>query len=217
MKNEIRKIVQNLTKGCECYSGADQATNRIMVLIDKEIEEEIKVACAHQEMEDFTMFRKHMPNEKGEQYAATKNETRKHILQVGKFLSKIVACLIDRGIFHDKSKLEAPEDEIFDKYTPQLAQSTYGSKEYKQFLKEMKPALKHHYKVNRHHPEHFHNAGIFGMSLIDVMEMLCDWKAATMRHNDGDIRKSIETNQKRFKYSDELKHIFHNTVDDLKW
>lgn len=54
--------------------------------------------------------------------------------------------------------------------------------------------------------------GIRGMSLLDLIEMLCDWKAATLRHNDGDIRKSIEINQKRFGYSDELKAIFLNTL-----
>lgn len=54
--------------------------------------------------------------------------------------------------------------------------------------------------------------GLDGMSLPDVIEMLCDWKAATLRHNDGDIRKSIDINQKRFGYSDELKRIMLNTL-----
>lgn len=54
--------------------------------------------------------------------------------------------------------------------------------------------------------------GLNGMSLIDLIEMLCDWFAATQRHNDGNILRSIELNQKRFNYSDELKQIFINTV-----
>lgn len=53
------------------------------------------------------------------------------------------------------------------------------------------------------------------MSKIDLLEMLCDWKAATLRHNDGDIRKSVEINQERFGYSDELKQILLNTLDLL--
>ena len=57
--------------------------------------------------------------------------------------------------------------------------------------------------------------GITGMSLIDVLEMLIDWKAATLRHNNGDILKSIEINQKRFGYSDDLKKILLNTVKEL--
>ena len=54
--------------------------------------------------------------------------------------------------------------------------------------------------------------GIRGMNLLDLVEMICDWKAATMRHADGDILRSIEINQKRFGYSDELKQILLNTV-----
>jgi hypothetical protein len=45
------------------------------------------------------------------------------------------------------------------------------------------------------------------MSLICLMEMLCDWIAATKRTKNSNILKSIEENQKRFGYSDELKDI----------
>ena len=51
-----------------------------------------------------------------------------------------------------------------------------------------------------------------GMTLIDLIEMLCDWKAATLRHADGGILKSIEYNKKRFGISDELCQILKNTV-----
>ena len=96
--------------------------------------------------------------------------------------------------------------------TPKLKSSTYGSEEYKKFLEELKPALDNHYKENRHHPEHFEN-GIKGMTLVDLIEMLCDWCAAVERHSDGNILKSIEINQKRFGYSDELKQILINTLE----
>jgi len=137
--------------------------------------------------------------------------TYEHIQQVQSILGLIVRELLNRSKNHDQSKLFSPEKEIFDEYTPKLANSTYGSDEYKSFLAAMKPGLDHHYKMNSHHPEHYEN-GIKDMSLLDVIEMLCDWKAATMRHNDGDIRKSIEINQKRFGYSDELKRILINTL-----
>ena len=76
----------------------------------------------------------------------------------------------------------------------------------------MKPALDHHYKVNPHHPEYYSN-GIKGMNLLDLIEMFFDWMATTKRHADGDIRKSIEINKKRFGYDDLLAQIFNNTVD----
>lgn len=141
----------------------------------------------------------------------SKWDTLTHKARVKTFLTTLSAEIANRGLAHDNSKLQEPEKAIFDEYTSKLAATTYGSDEYKQYLKGMQKALDHHYACNRHHPEHFKD-GIKGMTLIDVCEMLADWKAATLRHNDGDIFKSIETNQKRFVYSDELKQILVNTV-----
>ena len=92
---------------------------------------------------------------------------------------------------------------------------TDGSPEYNAMLAQLKPALDHHYQHNRHHPEHFKN-GIKDMNLVDLVELICDWKAASLRHADGNIRKSIEKNQDRFGYSDELKQILMNTVELLE-
>lgn len=142
-------------------------------------------------------------------------DTLKHIGQVRQLLEKVRNHLHNRAVHHDESKLEDPELEIFNIYTPKLKNTTYGSPEYRKYLKEMNVALDHHYDNNRHHPEHFTNNpedGLKDMSLIDLIEMLCDWLAATKRHNDGDIYKSIELNQSRFGYSDEVKQILYNTI-----
>jgi len=172
----------------------------------------------------------------------SKEDTLKHIDHVVNYLGRIYSQLIIRGQKHDQTKLFEPEKSVFDEHTPKLAQSTYGSDEYKEHLKEMKVALDHHYSENRHHPEHFkkyacngcfkefkempntcdvcgysqfqEESDISQMTLIDLCEMIADWKAATLRHNNGDIMKSIEINQKRFKYSDELKQIFIKTVKE---
>lgn len=127
------------------------------------------------------------------------------------YLDKVAAELIKRGEEHDNSKLQTPEIEIFDVFTEKLKDSTYGSEEYKMALGEMEVALDHHYMVNRHHPEHFED-GINDMNLIDLIEMLVDWKAATMRHDNGDIWKSLALNQERFGYSDELKDLLMRTM-----
>lgn len=138
-------------------------------------------------------------------------DTIKHIENVRKFIKLITDKLTIRAINHDKPKLESPELEIFTEFTPKLAASTYGSPEYSEFLKEMHPALEHHYSNCRHHPEHF-SKGINDMNLVDIVEMLCDWKAASMRHNDGNLLKSIEINASRFGCDDQLKQIFVNTA-----
>lgn len=143
-------------------------------------------------------------------------DTEKHIHTVRDLLRAVILDLDRRGTVHDKSKLEDPEKAIFDEYTPKLADTTYGSDEYKQFLAEMKPALDHHYSQNAHHPEFWPN-GIAGMSLLDVVEMLCDWKAATMRHNDGSLADSLRINKQRFGISDQLAGILENTAKELGW
>ena len=138
-------------------------------------------------------------------------ETIKHIDKVRHYIRIITDRLTTRGVTHDKTKLESPEIELFTEFTPKLAETQYGSEEYKTFLTELKPALDHHYANSRHHPEHF-NKGILDMNLIDIVEMLCDWKAASERQQDGNLLKSIEQNAQRFGYDDQIKQIFINTA-----
>lgn len=138
-------------------------------------------------------------------------ETIKHIENVRKYIRIFTDALTNRAIRHDSTKLESPEVEVFAEFTPKLAHSTYGSEEYNGFLKQMNTALQHHYASNRHHPEHF-TKGIDDMTLVDIVEMLCDWKAASLRQNDGNLLKSIELNANRFGYDDQLKKIFINTA-----
>lgn len=141
-------------------------------------------------------------------------DTLKHIKRVSELLTEASIELIRRANRHDDSKLQEPEKSLFDEMTPKLAGSTYGSDDYKEFLQQLKPALDHHYKENSHHPEHYQN-GVNDMNLFDVIEMFFDWKAATERHNDGDLQKSIEINKGRFEMSEQLVSIFHNTADHL--
>ena len=145
----------------------------------------------------------------------SKKDTQKHIAKVRHYVYNCADELYERGELHDWDKIEDEvEKKLFDEYTPKLTGCTYGSDEYKQFLKGLKPALDRHYKNNRHHPEHFEN-GMKDMNLIDLLEMICDWKASSERHADGDVYKSIEINQKRFGYSDDVKALLKNTVDFL--
>lgn len=146
---------------------------------------------------------------------ATNYDTFRHIERVRNLINKCIENLMIRGEKHDQSKLESPEVELFTEYTPKLATCIYDSDEYKEMKKAMKPALDHHYANNSHHPEH-HKNGIEDMNLLDIIEMLCDWKAASERHNDGNIKKSIEINANRFSMSPQLTKIMENTVAILE-
>ena len=106
-------------------------------------------------------------------------DTNKHRDFVRMLMNEIANAIKERADHHDDSKLVSPEKELFDEFTPKLKGCTYGSPEYNDFLNGLKEALKHHYAANRHHPEHFDN-GMNGMNLVDMVELICDWFAATM-------------------------------------
>lgn len=152
-----------------------------------------------------------------EQYDSTM-DTLAHIRRVNVYLIMVLDELEKRGHAHDASKLKSPEKDAFDRGTVHLRGLTYGSQEYKEsFAKHgMKDAIAHHYAANSHHPEHFTN-GISGMSLLDLIEMLADWKAATERHADGSMTKSLEINRERFGISEQLASILANTVREMGW
>jgi hypothetical protein len=145
-------------------------------------------------------------------------ETLEHIRNVQRKMLMMIGHLMERAFNHDKSKLEQPEKEVYDEYTPFLKDLKYGSPEYKDVIAKMKVGVDHHYSVSPHHPEYYRD-GINGMNLIDLVEMVCDWKAAGERHlgNPITIVQSIEINAKRFDIDDQLKQILLNTVSYMEW
>jgi len=137
--------------------------------------------------------------------------TLNHKKRVEELLTLASEEIKNRGINHDNSKLESPEKELFDEHTHKLGGSIFGSEQYNTFLKDLKPALDHHYENNSHHPEHYDN-GINGMDLFDLIELFFDWKASGERHRGGNIYHSIEINKERFGISDQLEQILKNTA-----
>lgn len=141
-------------------------------------------------------------------------DTHEHIAQVRGLLLGGACDLIERSHRHDRSKLAEPELSIFNKYTAQLRTLEYGSDEYEAARNAMGEALDHHYAENDHHPEHF-EGGIGEMDLLQLLELLADWIAASRRHEDGDVAKSIEINAERFGYGSEISRLLSNTLPHL--
>lgn len=141
-------------------------------------------------------------------------ETVKHIQRVQFFLYLMIEELDKWAREHDQSKLESPEAEIFGQWTPELSKIEYMSPEYKTLMEKVCPAIDHHYANNRHHPEHWPK-GVEDMTLCDLIEMLVDWKAATERNLNGNIRTSIEKNATRYNLSSQLAQIMQNTVREM--
>ena len=172
----------------------------------------------------------------------SKSATMEHKAEVKRVGTKFVRSLEIRLIVHDKSKLKDPEKRYLDQFSEKLKGYTYMSDEYKEVLEKMEPGLDHHYTNNDHHPQFYkiwicdaclevfktepeickcgdsrfsEKSDVSQMSLLSIMEMIIDWCAAVKRHDDGNILHSIEENQKRYGYGDELKQIFINTVKEM--
>ena len=107
---------------------------------------------------------------KDKEYDCTE-DTQKHIDKVNELADKFISKLSRQVAKHDQSKLYKEEKPLFDEMTPKLKGMTYGSDEYKECLKKLKPALDHHYGINSHHPEHFKD-GMSGMNLLDLIQPL---------------------------------------------
>ena len=121
-----------------------------------------------------------------------------------------------RGNQHDLSKYESEEFPVYAGQIDEFEKHFYGSDGYNKAKAAIRPATEHHFKHNRHHPEHFPN-GIEGMNLVDLLEMLCDWKSATENHpqHPGDLKTSFAVATKKYKISPQLNQILYNTAVDF--
>ena len=186
---------------------ADINTDKLNNETSVELTPEIKIE--ENQLEEVKKIEKPAPSE--EDLLRCKLDTMAHIEMVRKYMKFVNDRIIIRAIEHDKSKLEEDELPYFAAVNSRLKNLTFGSEEYKKNLEDLKPALDHHYNRNSHHPEHYKD-GIKDMTLLDIIEMICDWKASSLRQNDGNLLKSIETNAQRFKIDKQLKQILINTA-----
>lgn len=158
-------------------------------------------------------------------------ETLNHISRVRSLIVQACNNLQYRASVHDQSKLSSPEKEAFDRAAARLRDLTYGSDAYKASLAELGDALRHHYRSNRHHPEFYaltdsgipnpdellQGVAVARMSLFDITEMLMDWKAASERHENGDIWSSLAVNKERFGLSEQLYGVLCTTAKEMGW
>ncbi len=133
-----------------------------------------------------------------------------HKQWVAEYMQLVANNLFKRAAIHDNSKFESVEFGPYDKAFPEFKKYAFGSPEMKAVYESIQSALQHHYEQNRHHPEHFEN-GINDMHLVDVLEMVCDWLAASKRSQTG-IEKGLEINKERYGIDDQLFQVISNTV-----
>ncbi len=121
-------------------------------------------------------------------------DTRKHQQWVAEDMMKCAKKLLDGAMVHDASKFSEIERKAYVEPVWELntKEVPYGSDEYKRLTKQMGEGWEHHKFMNRHHPENvaltlpeFAHDIFGGMDLFDLMEMLCDWRAASKRRGNS--------------------------------
>lgn len=140
-------------------------------------------------------------------------ELVEHKRLVGLYMTRAITALVGRAIVHDNSKLDPEELELYADAREELMRHEYGSEGYRNAFRAVKPALKHHFANNSHHPE-FYLDGINDMDLFDVTEMVCDWMAACQRGGGTTLRLDLQ--RERFGISDQLYTIICRTAQRLK-
>ena len=143
-------------------------------------------------------------------------DTIMHISEVQENLAEIRVDLEKRGIAHDRSKFTPEEFDSFVKTRPKFKKANYGSKEYQECVNQIKPAIDHHYNNNRHHTG-FHEKGFQDMNLLDILEMLADWKAASRRSPDLTFEDSLPKAFKKYNIPENMQKHIIATLKYLKW
>lgn len=137
-------------------------------------------------------------------------DTRKHIDAVAKNMCFMIVELSSRLIRHDSTKFQDPEYTSYSEVCQDLSRVPYRSPEHLRLLEKIYDATEHHKSNNRHHPEYFEN-GVNDMTLIDIMEMVADWKGAA-ECRGGNIMETLHLNKERFNIDDQLWCIIENTM-----
>lgn len=141
-------------------------------------------------------------------------DTLSHIEKVQFFMRQSRINLQIRAIHHDRSKFSPEEAITYAKVVPEFKLYDYGSPEYDAVGDKLSQAWIHHESNNDHHPG-FHKNGVDDMNLFMVLEMLCDWKAASMRNPNQDFKESLKLNIDKYNIGAALGEMLIKTAEDL--
>jgi len=134
-------------------------------------------------------------------------ELQEHKQDVSELMEKIASELIRRGLTHDDSKFNSPEIEAL----TEIRNMKFGTPEYLAVCNS--EGIKHHYKVNRHHPEHFGVGKVNIMNLVDLIEYVADCYVAAKRRSGCMV--DFSKNKERHGIEDQLLGILTETAEYL--
>lgn len=142
----------------------------------------------------------------------TINNILEHKENVKKRMLFLAQEIIKRAEEHDNSKLESPELKWLiemDKEPP----VEYGCPEYFEKMKRWEKFFKHHYEANRHHPKHFGDIGVYGMTIVDLAELMCDVTSYIQELHAFQAAKIVEEQGERFDMDEGITQILINTLN----
>ena len=134
-----------------------------------------------------------------------KKSVKKRMLFLAKEITK-------RAEEHDNSKLTKPELFWLIQMDKEPAVK-YGTPAYFEKQKRWKKFFQHHYKMNRHHPDHFGQLGVYGMTIVDLVEMMCDVVSYCQELHVFQADKIIEEQKRRFGIDENISQIIINTLN----
>lgn len=140
----------------------------------------------------------------------TVNSILKHRENVKSRLLFLADELYQRAYHHDDSKLQTPEIGWLIEMDKE-PRYPYGSPEYFDKMRRWDKFFRHHYKSNRHHPDHFQD-GISGMNLADLCEYIVDIISYFEELHVGEALDTVNKQADRFGLDEQLIQILKNTL-----
>ena len=135
----------------------------------------------------------------------------RHQALVSARLRELARHLEKRADLHDLSKYRFDEFEGFVQINQVARKYPYGSKEYMESIKDNN-VVDLHFGRNRHHPE-YHANEVNDMTLIDIIEMVCDWSGAAETYGTNTFRDSLGKQIKRFDLTSEQLYLIELIAD----
>lgn len=119
-----------------------------------------------------------------------------HLAHVRAGLQKINHDLERRALLHDLSKFGSEEFPGFCEINAGR-ETEWGSDEHRAQQRREKTTIEAHYRANSHHPEHHAPQS---MGFLDLIEMVCDWRAAYLAYGNGGMtwEENVRSQQERY-------------------
>lgn len=132
-------------------------------------------------------------------------------------LKNVSQRLEKRGLRHDLSKFKEDEAEGFVRINKTARNYEYGSDEYEESMAKEKGengCITLHFSRNRHHPDYHESTS--DMSFIDIVEMVCDWWAATQTYGTNTLEEKLPELKKQGDFTEGQLWLIDEVVELLE-